>query len=107
LQGIYFKNELKKAYANGKDVYAVIVANDGCSGSRSSMIKFKYDNHIYIKRIYKDYCNSQIGDKVLMRYDKKSDNLLYVGEDVEEELAISYLLLIVGVAFAVIGWKKK
>jgi len=107
LQGVYFNNKLKGAYANGKDVYAIVRDNDGRTGSRGSMIKFEYNNHVYVKGLQKLYCDSRIGSKVLVRYDKKSDTLLCLGDDLDEDKNISYIILLIGIVIAIIGWRKK
>lgn len=107
LQGVCFKNEIKEAYLNGEDVYATVMDNDGCTGSRSSVIKFEYNCRLYSDRLYKDYCNSRIGSKVLVRYHKKNDTLLCKGQDFEGDVTVSYLLLFVGIVIAIIGWRKK
>jgi hypothetical protein len=67
----------------------------------------EYDKHIYTKKRHKDYSDKSIGSQVLMRYDKQTDNLLYINEDVEGELNASYLILIAGIIIAIIGLRKK
>lgn len=108
IQGVWFKTELKEAYANGKDVYAKIVDRDVCgSGRRNLSIKIDYNKHTYIKSLRREYCDAGIGSQILVRYDKKTDNLLYINEEFDQDINCSYLILIAGIIIAIIGWRKK
>ncbi|MGN6399764.1 MAG: hypothetical protein ACTHMD_04885 [Flavisolibacter sp.] len=93
---------------NGELITGVITDVPNCIGTKvKQFIKFRFSNSIYSKRIGAPCEQYKIGQKIQLKHTPGTDLFLYVNETKEREFISTGLLAVAGLAFIVIGFKKK
>ncbi|MGZ4012112.1 MAG: hypothetical protein ACXVLF_14225 [Flavisolibacter sp.] len=104
------KRDIAEYYThrNGELITAVITDVPNCIGTKvKHFIKFRFDNSIYSKIIGAPCDQYKVGQEIQLKHTPGTDLFLYVNETKESELISTGLLAVAGLAFIVIGFKKK
>lgn len=107
MTGVYFNFEKKQGYANSIEVYASAIEEpNNCESlsSRNSYVTLEYEKKEYIKKVGPSYCDNLGESQIKVRFDKKSDTLFFIGETFDDDIAVSFVLLIIGIIIAFKGW---
>lgn len=93
---------------NGELITAVITDVPNCIGMKvKHFIKFRFDNTVYSKKIGAPCDQYKIGQTIKLKHTPGTDLFLYVNETKESDFISTGLLTLTGLAFIIIGFKKK
>lgn len=94
---------------NGKLVTATITHIPICSGTKVKyFMKFTYDGQEFDKRVGCGFADThRVGETIVLRHTDSTDIFLFENENKETEFASTGLFAILGIAFVVIGARKK
>lgn len=94
---------------NGKLVTATITHIPICSGTRVKyFMKFTYDGQEFDKRVSCGFADThKVGETIELRHTDGTDIFLFEKENKETEFVSTGLLAILGIAFVVIGVRRK
>lgn len=93
---------------NGELISAIITDVPNCIGAKTKhFIKFQFDNNIYSKGIGAPCDQYKVGQTIQLKHRRGTDLFLYVDETKESEFISTAFLAIAGLAFIVIGIRRK
>lgn len=108
--GILTSYSNKTNYDEGIDVYASVIeqpSNCDDIDYKSTFVKLRYDNKVYIEKIDKSYCEHIGKTRLLMRLSKDRDELFFIGQSFDDNIGASFFILVIGIFCAIKGFRKK